>query len=72
MDGIKEILMMSQYLKFKKQYFDKIVFFRMGDFFEIFGDDVKVIFKVLNIILIVRDKSSNFILLVGFFYKVLD
>ena len=32
--------MMKQYLDFKRQYPDKIVLFRMGDFFETFGDDV--------------------------------
>lgn len=72
MDGIKETPMMSQYLKFKKQYPDKIVLFRMGDFFETFGDDAKVTSKVLNITLTARDKSSNPTPLAGFPHKALD
>lgn len=64
--------MMSQYLKFKKQYPDKIVLFRMGDFFETFGDDAKITSKVLNITLTARDKSKNPTPLAGFPHKALD
>jgi DNA mismatch repair protein MutS len=72
MNGIKETPMMSQYLKFKRQYPDKVVLFRMGDFFETFGDDAKTTSKVLNITLTARDKSSNPTPLAGFPHKALD
>jgi len=59
-------------MKFKKQYPDKIVLFRMGDFFETFGDDAKIASKVLNITLTARDKKSNPTPLAGFPHKAVD
>ncbi len=64
--------MMRQYLGFKKQYPDKILLFRMGDFFETFGEDAKVSSKVLNITLTRRDKKSNPTPLAGFPHKAID
>lgn len=64
--------MMQQYLSFKKQYPDKILLYRMGDFFETFGDDAKISSKVLNITLTRRDKKANPIPLAGFPHKALD
>ena len=69
---MKETPMMKQYLSFKKQYPDKIVLFRMGDFFETFGDDAKTMSKVLNITLTARDKKKNATPLAGFPHKALD
>ena len=71
-DTIKQTPMMDQYLLFKKQYPDKIVLFRMGDFFETFGEDAKISSKVLNITLTARDKSSNPTPLAGFPHKAID
>ncbi|PKN02933.1 DNA mismatch repair protein MutS [Candidatus Dojkabacteria bacterium HGW-Dojkabacteria-1] len=71
-NGIKETPMMSQYMKFKRQYPDKVVLFRMGDFFETFGDDAKITSKVLNITLTSRDKNTNPTPLAGFPHKALD
>ncbi len=64
--------MMKQYLGFKKQYPGKIVLFRMGDFFETFGDDAKTTSKVLNITLTRRDKKSNPTPLAGFPHKAIE
>jgi DNA mismatch repair protein MutS len=64
--------MMEQYMTFKKQYPDKIVLFRMGDFFETFGDDAKLAAKILNITLTTRDKKSNPTPLAGFPHKALN
>ncbi|MDY0096790.1 MAG: hypothetical protein RBS01_00370, partial [Candidatus Dojkabacteria bacterium] len=69
---IKQTPMMDQYLRFKKQYPDKVVLFRMGDFFETFGEDAKITSKVLNITLTARDKSNNPTPLAGFPHKALD
>ena len=33
--------MMKQYLSIKAQYPDKLLFFRMGDFYELFFDDAE-------------------------------
>jgi len=64
--------MMRQFLGFKRQYPDKILLFRMGDFFETFGEDAKIASKVLNITLTKRDKKANATALAGFPHKALD
>jgi DNA mismatch repair protein MutS len=64
--------MMKQYLGFKKQYPDKIVLFRMGDFFETFGEDARITSKVLNITLTKRDKKKDATLLAGFPHRAID
>lgn len=69
---MRETPMMKQYLGFKKQYPDKIVLFRMGDFFETFGEDAKITSRVLNITLTKRDKTNDAPLLAGFPHKALD
>jgi DNA mismatch repair protein MutS len=71
-NDIKETPMMGQYMRFKKQYPDKIVLFRMGDFYETFGEDAKVTAKVLNITLTTRDKKTNPTPLAGFPHKAID
>lgn len=68
----KKTPMMEQYSSFKKQYPDKIVLFRMGDFFETFYEDAKIASKVLNITLTTRDKKNNPTPLAGFPHKALD
>ena len=69
---MSETPMMKQFLGFKKQYPDKIVLFRMGDFFETFGEDAKITSKVLNITLTKRDKTKNATPLAGFPHKAID
>jgi DNA mismatch repair protein MutS len=68
----KKTPMMEQYSNFKKQYPDKIVLFRMGDFFETFGDDAKTASKVLNITLTSRNKGTDSTPLAGFPHKAMD
>jgi DNA mismatch repair protein MutS len=51
--------MMRQYLKFKAQYPDKIVFFRMGDFYEMFGDDAVEAAPILGIALTSRSVDKD-------------
>lgn len=46
--------MMQQYLQIKKQYKNEILFFRMGDFYEMFLDDAIYASKVLDIALTKR------------------
>ena len=43
--------MMSQYLDTKKQYEDCILFYRLGDFYEMFFEDAKVCSKELELTL---------------------
>jgi DNA mismatch repair protein MutS len=46
--------LMRQYYRIKSQYPDKILFFRMGDFYEMFGDDAIKAAPILNIALTSR------------------
>lgn len=50
--------MMKQYLEIKKRYQDALLFFRLGDFYEMFGDDAKIAAKELEIALTSRDAGS--------------
>jgi len=46
--------MMAQYLALKEEAGDCLLFYRMGDFFELFFDDAKVASKALDIALTAR------------------
>jgi DNA mismatch repair protein MutS len=43
--------MMQQYLKTKEEYKDCILFYRLGDFYEMFFDDAIVVSKELELTL---------------------
>lgn len=47
--------MMQQYKEIKEEYKDAILFFRLGDFYEMFFDDALIASKILNIALTGRD-----------------
>ena len=47
--------MMQQYLQIKEQNKDAILFFRLGDFYEMFFDDAKLVSKELELTLTGRD-----------------
>jgi len=51
--------MLQQYLRIKADYTDKLLFYRMGDFYELFFDDAKRAAKLLNITLTKRGKSNG-------------
>ncbi len=51
--------MMKQYLDIKKQYPDCLLFYRMGDFYELFLDDAYIGAKVLDITLTSRSKGRD-------------
>lgn len=51
--------LMRQYNDLKSQYSDCILFFRLGDFYEMFYDDAITASKVLNITLTSRNKDTN-------------
>jgi DNA mismatch repair protein MutS len=51
--------MMRQYLSIKAEYADMLVFYRMGDFYELFYDDAKRAAKLLDITLTARGKSGG-------------
>jgi DNA mismatch repair protein MutS len=51
--------MMAQYLAAKKEQPDALLFFRMGDFYELFGEDAVTASRELGITLTSRDKGTT-------------
>ncbi|MDX1801546.1 MAG: DNA mismatch repair protein MutS [Marinobacter sp.] len=51
--------MMQQYLKIKGQHPDELVFYRMGDFYELFYDDAKHAAELMDITLTARGQSGG-------------
>lgn len=47
--------MMTQYFQIKNQYDDAILFFRLGDFYEMFFEDAKIASQELDLVLTGRD-----------------
>ena len=47
--------MMRQYLELKEKYSDCVLFFRVGDFYEMFFEDAKEISRVLELVLTGKD-----------------
>jgi DNA mismatch repair protein MutS len=50
--------MLRQFYELKEQVGDAILFFRMGDFYEMFGDDATTVAPKLNLVLTSREKGS--------------
>ncbi len=65
---------MRQYYEAKEKHKDALIFFRMGDFYESFGEDAKVIAKELEITLTSRgrDKEGEDMPLAGIPYHAVD
>jgi len=59
MASSKNTPMLDQYLSIKADYPDAILFFRMGDFFEMFFDDAKIASRILEIALTSRNKKES-------------
>ncbi|KAF5055853.1 DNA mismatch repair protein MutS [anaerobic digester metagenome] len=51
--------MMKQYLKIKEENPDSILFFRLGDFYEMFDSDARTASRELDLTLTSRDKDPN-------------
>jgi DNA mismatch repair protein MutS len=54
-----ETPVMAQYASAKRRFPDALLFFRMGDFFELFHDDAKVASQALGLTLTARDKERR-------------
>ena len=50
--------MMKQYLEIKEQHPDEILFFRLGDFYEMFEDDAITASRELDLTLTTRDRGK--------------
>ena len=51
--------MMQQYLRLKQQHPDTLLFYRMGDFYELFFEDAEKAARLLDITLTTRGQSSG-------------
>jgi DNA mismatch repair protein MutS len=59
MSTIKMTPMMEQYLRVKEEYPGTLVFFRMGDFFELFFEDAEIAARELQIALTSRNPGAD-------------
>lgn len=59
MEPTKVTPMMQQYLQIKERHRDAILFFRLGDFYEMFFEDAQTASKILDIALTARNKSDD-------------
>jgi DNA mismatch repair protein MutS len=66
--------LMEQYYRIKQNYPDKILFFRMGDFYEMFGEDAEEAAPILEIALTSRahGKAAPKVPLAGIPYHALE
>ncbi|MEX8520128.1 MAG: DNA mismatch repair protein MutS [Leptothrix sp. (in: b-proteobacteria)] len=51
--------MMQQYLRIKAEFPDTLVFYRMGDFYEVFFDDARKAHRLLDITITTRGQSAG-------------
>src|SRR3989338_5648524 len=65
--------MLRQYLEIKEKHADAILFYRIGDFYEMFFDDAVRASKVLDIVLTSRNKNDpNPVPLCGIPYHAME
>ena len=58
-DGVKVTPWLEQYMEWKSKYPDCLLFFRMGDFYELFFDDAKLLSSALALTLTSRDANKS-------------
>ncbi|MFN3480393.1 MAG: DNA mismatch repair protein MutS, partial [Thermodesulfovibrionales bacterium] len=51
--------LMKQYFSIKERHEDAILMFRLGDFYEMFGEDARLASKILQITLTTRDRAKE-------------
>ncbi len=64
--------MMQQYRELKARDPDALLLFRMGDFYELFGEDAERAAALLGLTLTSRDKGPDAVPMAGFPYPALD
>ncbi|MEC7921958.1 MAG: DNA mismatch repair protein MutS, partial [Planctomycetota bacterium] len=70
--GPAQTPMMQQYLLAKEKYAEEVLFFRMGDFYEMFFEDAQLASELLGIALTARSKDKDAIPMAGIPVKALD
>lgn len=68
----KETPLMKQYNTIKEKYPDALLLFRVGDFYETFGEDAIKTSKILGIVLTARNNGGANVELAGFPHHSLD
>lgn len=63
---------MRQYQQYKLQHPDAILFFRMGDFYELFYEDARTAARVLGVALTARSKGENAVPMAGVPYHAVE
>ena len=58
-DAMSKRGMMDQFMEIKSEHPDTILFFRMGDFYELFYEDAEIASEVLGLALTSRDKNAE-------------
>ena len=71
-DQYPQTPMVKQYLEIKNQHRDKILFFRLGDFYEMFFADAELVSQELELTLTGRGKDENRVPMCGIPYHALD
>ncbi|HRW88187.1 MAG TPA: DNA mismatch repair protein MutS, partial [Thermovirgaceae bacterium] len=51
--------MLKQYIEWKRRYPECLLFFRMGDFYEMFFEDARIAASILDIALTARDPEKK-------------
>jgi len=69
---VSQTPMMRQYFSVKEKYAREIIFFRMGDFYEMFFEDAKVASEILGIALTSRSKDKDAIPMAGVPVRAVD
>ncbi|HBQ26393.1 MAG TPA: DNA mismatch repair protein MutS, partial [Syntrophomonas sp.] len=64
--------MIEQYLEIKEQHRDAILFFRLGDFYEMFFEDAQVASRELDIVLTARDGGDGKVPMCGIPYHAMN
>ncbi|MFN1834681.1 DNA mismatch repair protein MutS [Balneola sp. MJW-20] len=72
MSARKQTPLMRQYFEIKEEHPGTILLFRVGDFYETFSDDAKLVSKELGITLTKRNNGGDQTPLAGFPYHALD
>ena len=68
----RETPLMGQYNRIKAKHPDALLLFRIGDFYETFGEDAIKTSKILGIVLTARNNGGSKIELAGFPHHSLD
>lgn len=64
--------LLDQYFALKQEASDSLLLFRVGDFYEAYGEDAKLLSRALNILLTGKDVRGNRIPMAGFPYHTLE